>query len=278
MVETFSTQFDSERTNWSVARRIVADFAPNAQPTPDMTVMINPGHLLNGVTLVEKGIQTVGPVAAASSAVRIDRVVVDRLTGAALVVTGTEGSLTPPAIPTGKLPVARIQLAPTTTAITNELIIDERSLADAGATASPSILATATLGGADQTGIANLTVTKINFNTAPVNVGSGFDTTNKWFKPSVAGYYFIHANLVYVPSGGGNNFGQAIIQLNGASVAVSTAFGPPAGNSPVTPSVSHLLYLNGTTDRVEICAYLNAATGVVSGDVTSTRFNAHRVV
>lgn len=64
---------------------------------------------------------------------RIDRVVVDRSTGAISVVTGTPaGSPTAPAFGANKCPVAQILLQTSSTAITNSMITDERELGAMG--------------------------------------------------------------------------------------------------------------------------------------------------
>lgn len=129
-VQTFSTsELPSGATNWQVARRLVGAFAPHAQAMPDMSVQLDAGHLLNGTVLTEVLSQTVGPFALPLGR-RVDRIVIDRSTGAASVVTGAEGSPLPPAIPAGMFPVARVRLSADMTAVTNERIDDERALSD----------------------------------------------------------------------------------------------------------------------------------------------------
>jgi hypothetical protein len=117
-------------------------FAPHAQDTPNMTVRLEAGAILSGVTLTEVAAQNTATITAPSTHPRIDRVVIDRSTGAVSVVEGDEAaSPEPPAIPSGKLPVAQVLLATDTTAITNADITDERvgggSVA-IGSIASPS--------------------------------------------------------------------------------------------------------------------------------------------
>jgi hypothetical protein len=72
--------------------------------------------------------------APAASNFRIDRVVINALTGIISVVTGTPttGTPSPPAIPFGYLPCAQVSLASTTTAISNSQITDERNFAFLG--------------------------------------------------------------------------------------------------------------------------------------------------
>jgi hypothetical protein len=107
--------------------RIDQAFLPQAQDTPNMTVRVLAGALLNGTTLTEVAAQNTGTIVAPVTNPRIDRVVLNPATGAIQVVTGTEAaSPVAPAIPAERLPICRFQLATSTTAISNALIVDER--------------------------------------------------------------------------------------------------------------------------------------------------------
>jgi hypothetical protein len=118
----------------SVLRRLGDNFAPHAQDTPDMTISLDPGHVMAGQTLVEQAAQNTTAVSAPVSNPRIDRVVINNATGTALVISGTEAaSPAAPVIPAGYSPVAQILLAPTTTAITNAMLTDERDFSNLGA-------------------------------------------------------------------------------------------------------------------------------------------------
>lgn len=113
--------------NSAVAARTAAAFQCYAAATPNMTVKVAAGGLMAAGALQEKAIQTSGTITAPVTHPRIDRVVIDQITGVASVVTGAEAaSPSAPAIPAGKIPVAQIALATSTTAITNSLITDER--------------------------------------------------------------------------------------------------------------------------------------------------------
>ena len=119
--------------DWAVAARLVDNFAPHAQTTPNMTVALDAGHLFNGTTLTEVAAQSTGTIAAPVANPRIDRVVVDRVSGAVSVVTGTEAaSPMPPAIPAGKAPVGQVLLQTTSTAVTDSMLTDERDLGALG--------------------------------------------------------------------------------------------------------------------------------------------------
>lgn len=119
--------------DWVVAARLVDNFAPHAQATPNMSVALDAGHLFNGAALAEVAAQSTATIAAPVSNPRIDRVVIDRVSGAVSVVTGAEAaSPSPPAIPAGKAPVAQVLLQTNSTAIGNSMLTDERDLAALG--------------------------------------------------------------------------------------------------------------------------------------------------
>lgn len=109
-----------------VGKRLADMFAPHASATPNMNVIIDPGAIFVDGVITEKAQQTVGPIPAPTSNTRIDRIVVDALTGNAEHVQGTEGLLLPPTIPDEKIPICQIWLSVGTSAITNALISDER--------------------------------------------------------------------------------------------------------------------------------------------------------
>lgn len=107
--------------------RVATAFAPSEADTPNMTVAIAAGALQAGTTLTEVAAQSTGTITAPVTHPRIDRVVVDKTSGAASVVAGSESaSPSAPDLPTGKLPVARVLLTVGMTAITNADITDER--------------------------------------------------------------------------------------------------------------------------------------------------------
>jgi hypothetical protein len=117
----------------SVLTRLGDNFAPHAVGFPNMTIAVDAGHFMIGQTLVEKPAQTSPAITPPANNARIDRVVIDNLTGLVSVVTGAE-SATPsaPDIPAGKSPVAQIILQVGTTAITNSMITDERDFGTLG--------------------------------------------------------------------------------------------------------------------------------------------------
>lgn len=110
-----------------VAQRIIDAFAPHEQASPDMTIALDAGAIFSGATLTEIATQNTGTITAPSVNPRIDRIVCNLITGTVSVITGAENaSPVAPAITAGNFPVAQILLGTSTTAITNDLITDER--------------------------------------------------------------------------------------------------------------------------------------------------------
>lgn len=102
-------------------------FAAHAQSTPDMTVRVDAGKLQVGTGVTVVAAQNTATITAPVTNPRIDRVVIDSVTGVVSVIAGTEAaSPTAPAITAGKLAVAQILLATSTTVIANSIITDER--------------------------------------------------------------------------------------------------------------------------------------------------------
>ena len=116
---------------FAAADRIAWAFAAHEQdvgsPQPDMTVRLESGAIWDGTTLAEVAEQDTAVITAPSVNPRIDRVVIDATTGAVSVITGAEAaSPTPPAITSGKIPIAQVALTTSTTVITDSDITDER--------------------------------------------------------------------------------------------------------------------------------------------------------
>ncbi len=111
----------------AVMAKLAAPFAPHAQTTPNMTIAVDAGAVFAGGALNIVAMQSTGTIAAPVSHPRIDRVVINAMTGSIATVAGTE-SATPvaPAIPSGFLPTAQVLLQTTSISITNAMITDER--------------------------------------------------------------------------------------------------------------------------------------------------------
>jgi hypothetical protein len=103
--------------------------------------------------------------------------------------------------------------------------------------------------------------TKIAFNTIDFDVGNFFDeTTNYRYQPTVAGYYRIYSSVSLTSSTSTLTYAYTIIKKNGSGYAYGTLWGYSGGSPPSTAffrsNASDLVYLNGTTDYIEVGAYI----------------------
>jgi hypothetical protein len=124
----------------SVFTRLSDAFAPH-EPALSMTVVLDAGHLMVGTTLIEVPSQTSATISPPVANPRIDRIVVNKLTGVIAVITGVEAATpTPPPLAAGDVPIARVLLQTTSTAITNAMITDERDFTNLGQASSGGLL------------------------------------------------------------------------------------------------------------------------------------------
>lgn len=101
----------------------------------------------------------------------------------------------------------------------------------------------------------NATITKLQANTEEFDTNSNYDNaTNYRFTPTVAGYYQVSGQV---------QFSAAATQIiasvykNGAEFKRGTQNGT-AASSGQSAVVSALVYLNGTTDYIELWAHQNS--------------------
>lgn len=117
----------------SVLHGIGGQFAPHEASTPNMTIVVDAGIIQASSTgWTEKAQQTSGTITAPSVNPRYDIAVINYSTGTLAIRTGSEAaSPSDPALTAGDIPIARIQLQTSTTAITNSIIDDLRTFSHA---------------------------------------------------------------------------------------------------------------------------------------------------
>ena len=119
-----------------------------------------------------------------------------------------------------------------------------------------------------QTAIAIATFTKIVFQTKEFDTNNNFDnTTNYRFTPTVAGYYQVNGG-VYMAG-----FLLASIYKNGTEYKRGSQ---AAGSTSLASGyVSSIVYLNGSTDYIEIwCYQTSAGSQIPAANIYQTYFNA----
>ena len=132
--------------------------------------------------------------------------------------------------------------------------------------------------------ISNTTYTKIQINTKIFDTASCFNNTGSTvggipayaFKPNVAGYYQINAGINASAAASGT-FCFTALYVNGTAVSL----GSFASNNLTTgliSSNSFLVYLNGSSDYVELYAYQNTGVSLqINGGATVCYFQAAMV-
>jgi hypothetical protein len=110
-------------------------------------------------------------------------------------------------------------------------------------------------------------VTKVQINTKVFDTANCFDTTLYRYTPNVAGYYQVNYSVYPYTT---INFAIAYLYKNGSQqVTFNQFFG---SNTSATGSC--LIYMNGTTDYIELFAQLQGTTPSIFGRSDLTYFQA----
>ena len=124
--------------------------------------------------------------------------------------------------------------------------------------------------GASSQSISNATYTKVQINTEEWDTASCFDpTTNFRFTPTLAGYYQVSGNVNYDPAATGKFF--CIIYKNGTAIKGGTGV-PFVATQYLTAAVSALVYLDGSTDYIELYTYQSSGGALTLYDSQTFTF------
>jgi len=116
-------------------------------------------------------------------------------------------------------------------------------------------------------------VQKITYDTTRWNVDSAYNTSTSRFTPQVAGYYQINAGWYVVTSN--ETEGVVYLYMNGSSYSIIENIIGAAGVRAFTGS--QLVYMNGSTDYLEVYAYSNRALNTGTGATNPTYFTGSLV-
>ena len=120
---------------------------------------------------------------------------------------------------------------------------------------------------ADQS-IASTTHTKLTFGTVTYNIGSDWDTSNNYFKPTVAGTYFLHAMMRY-DTGTDFEYGDIQIRVNGSTYIAQAL----ARNEYYEFRSASIIYeFNGSSDYAEVYTYQNSGSNQDAADGSNHRY------
>jgi hypothetical protein len=122
------------------------------------------------------------------------------------------------------------------------------------------------------------TETKVQINTEEFDTNSNFDpTTNYRFTPTVAGYYQVNGAV----SGGGSVNTTVIfcsIYKNGSAFKAGSVIRDSSGVSNLLSTASALIYFNGSTDYIELYAFIGGSgTITITSGLAVTYFQASLV-
>lgn len=113
------------------------------------------------------------------------------------------------------------------------------------------------------------TWTKVTFGTEGFDTNSNFASSR--FTPTVAGYYQINASIFLSYTSSAPSIILTAIYKNGSGYR--SGYSANAGGSASGPygafQISDIVYLNGSTDYVEIYVWSNSATAFVDAAVSS---------
>jgi len=123
------------------------------------------------------------------------------------------------------------------------------------------------------TSFSNATYTKVRYDIEDYDTDSCFDTSNYRFTPTVAGYYQI--NGVMFCSSAASGLSYLTLYKNGSRVQFGSGITLVGGPILV---LSALVYLNGSTDYVELFGYQNSGGSLVGGsNQASLKFQGYLV-
>ena len=109
--------------------------------------------------------------------------------------------------------------------------------------------------------------TTLAFNATLIDTDNAWDNSNYWFKPSVAGYYYLNMQF----QAGGTDPTRSIIHFrrNGSGTVEWAAQTFDIPQTQYALAASTFMYLNGTTDYASVVFYTPTA-GVTFADCPDT--------
>ena len=123
-------------------------------------------------------------------------------------------------------------------------------------------------GGTNQTHTTS-TAAKVQLNTVEFDTNSCFDvTTNYRYTPQIAGYYVVYGQI-YI-TGTGITQAQPLIYKNGVQVVAGPFLTATSSSGIASPITQIIVYMNGSTDYVELWGFSNGTSPVFSSAAKAT--------
>jgi hypothetical protein len=120
------------------------------------------------------------------------------------------------------------------------------------------------------------TFTKVQANTEDWDTNTAYDTSNYRFTPQTAGYYVVSVNG-YVSLGSPDDSGIMHLYKNGSGYKYVAGMMKPYGGNSGYYGGSCQVYLNGSTDYIEMYAYFTNASRTIPSGSSAFQFAASLV-
>ena len=99
------------------------------------------------------------------------------------------------------------------------------------------------------------TYTKVTLTVEAFDTNSNYDAANSRFQPTVTGYYQMNASIMHNFNGSGSTQVQTWLYKNGSGLVYGSILDNSAGGPYGGVGVSSLVYMNGSTDYLEVYGY-----------------------
>ena len=119
--------------------------------------------------------------------------------------------------------------------------------------------------------------TKLTFTTKEFDTNSNYDTTNSRFTPTVSGYYQVDACVTFTNATSGEQ-NRIQVYKNGSQFKIGSN-GTSTSQQGATSIISILIYMNGSTDYLEIYMFATGLGGttLTQAIASTTYFQASMV-
>lgn len=115
--------------------------------------------------------------------------------------------------------------------------------------------------------------TKIAFDTEEFDTNSCYDTANYRFTPTVAGYYQVNLTAYMATNAAGTSAGTYIYKNGSAVLRNDLRYTSSSSTLYGIPSLSGIVYLNGTTDYIEAYGFITATTPSFANTASISKFS-----
>ena len=118
--------------------------------------------------------------------------------------------------------------------------------------------------------------TKVQINTERFDTNNNFSTSTYRFTPTVAGYYQVNGDIYMYPSSSVAEAAGISIYKNGSGLNANYSRFTTYGWNEITMNISSVVYLNGSTDYIELYGYMTAGStcNFYSSGAQYTNFSA----